>query len=244
MDNKQLYKKIIQGISIKLKNILNEDINKFNTIDYNEDEYDITDYHSVRNIMDFPKNYEQETDFLKNIIPSEKTIKQANLFIHKLNYIFKQLNNIILTDELLEFNKNKISLWCSFYIISEFSNKYLLYTELHINVKYDNWNNRFIFDYGNDKIEKLAKAIEFCNLYGNTMTVIYLGSSKEDYFNKFKEYLITNGIDYKKTFLNTKEDGDSYVPYKFESITDTFSYVQRITKEFIKFMLQYIKDFD
>lgn len=242
MSNTRLYEKIIHNISRKLEHILDEDINKFDTVDYNEDDEDLVDHHSTRDIMGFPKNCDQEAEIFKNIKLSVKSIQQADSFMTKLAYILKPLENIKLNEELLEFNNYNISLLSSFYIISNFSDT-LIYTGYYVNFKYDNWNNKFIVDINYSYLDNLAKTIEFSNLYENNITIIYLGSSNEDYFNKFKKYLMTNGIDYRKTFLNSKDEDVPYKLYEFASISELFNYIERIYKIFVEFMLQYIKEF-
>lgn len=56
-DNKALYEKIMSNISKQVKDILNEEIQKFNPAEYNNDEQSIIDQHTINNaIMIKPKN--------------------------------------------------------------------------------------------------------------------------------------------------------------------------------------------
>lgn len=50
-NNKDLYNSIMSSVSKQVKRILNEDIQKFDTAEYREDEYDITYNHEVKNII-------------------------------------------------------------------------------------------------------------------------------------------------------------------------------------------------
>lgn len=63
--NNQLYNKIINNISYAVKRILNEEIQNFNPVDYQDTEQDIIDNDTVNNITQLaPKNKQQ----LENII--------------------------------------------------------------------------------------------------------------------------------------------------------------------------------
>ena len=63
--NNRLYNKIINNISYTVKRILNEEIQNFNPVDYQDTEQDIIDNDTVNNITHLtPKNKQQ----LENII--------------------------------------------------------------------------------------------------------------------------------------------------------------------------------
>ena len=47
---KSLYEKIMQSVSKEVKRILNEDIQKFNPVDYEDDEHDIIDQDTVQTL--------------------------------------------------------------------------------------------------------------------------------------------------------------------------------------------------
>lgn len=49
--NKDLYNSIMNSVSKQVKKIINEDIQKFDTMEYQEDEYDIANNHEIKNIL-------------------------------------------------------------------------------------------------------------------------------------------------------------------------------------------------
>lgn len=94
--NRQLYNKIIYNISKGVKKSLIEDIQNFNPVDYNEDEYDIIDSQTVKKIIDFDYNdFDDIADKFKQL---ELSYKAKSIFFPILS-IYEQVN------------KDKILLW-------------------------------------------------------------------------------------------------------------------------------------
>lgn len=84
MNNKQLYEKIMRNISKQVKNALNEDIQKFDTSDYQENDDDIINNQDIENITN-------TYNLLSNTI--NKAFKKANRDIR--NKAFKKVNRDI-----------------------------------------------------------------------------------------------------------------------------------------------------
>ena len=141
--NRQLYNKIIHNISKGVKKSLNEDIQNFNPVDYNEDEYDIIDNQTVKKVIDFDYNdFDDIADKFKQLELSQKA---KSIFFPILS-IYEQVNG-----------KDKIMLWS----YNFFSNKEPFVTKKFINtIKYIkqkkeiHFNLVISFNYYNDIVFK------------------------------------------------------------------------------------------
>lgn len=90
MNNKYLYNIIMRNVSREVKRILNEDIQNFNPVDYEDDEHDIIDQDTVFDLSSYhPKTKEELQDIIEKKVEKERI---------RLRGKRNQIYNIDLTD--------------------------------------------------------------------------------------------------------------------------------------------------
>jgi hypothetical protein len=122
--NKTLYNKLINNISKEVKRILNEDIQDFNVVDYQDDNQNLIDHDSIdATLIRKPKDIDEENKFFEEIEPSETALEKAEEMVKKMEIIFKPLKKIRVSEKCLYHNKWIFYLKGYFFIISNFKDK-------------------------------------------------------------------------------------------------------------------------
>lgn len=240
--NKTLYNKLINNISKEVKRILNEDIQDFNVVDYQDDNQNLIDHDSIdATLIRKPKNIDEENRFFEKIEPSETALEKAEKMVKKMEIIFNPLKKIKISEKCLYHNKWIFYLKGYFFIISNFKDK-------EVDQSWDCSVINFSYDISNDKFEfvmnsyNLAKLIEFCNLYKNPVDFYFKGY--EDYFNVFQTHLQNTlksiEIDNEYIFV-----GDGFSSEKFINCIDkVFEKTCFIFEEFVRFVPNYVRKID
>lgn len=226
---------------------LYENIQKFNPIDFEDDEDDIVNSDTVEDItIPQPKNEDDEYDFFDKFVfgkadISERSYHIADNFMTALYNIFDLLRNESVSYDILRKNKGSIYLRGRFTIYSRFNKYAIPNANEHAGIDCSYINGRFIFDKDEGNQERLASMIEFCNLYGYVLDFRIDGYL--DYFKKFQKWISKRGIEVE--YSNSM--GCIYVTGSNHSrnnnnIQETLDAVYFVCEQFVYFMRKYLND--
>lgn len=227
--NEIIYNKIMQNISSQIRNILNEDVNDFDIIDYQEDDDNLVSYDETKQaLIKKPKNIMEEKAILFNIKPSEESINIANKFIMDIEKIIADLKRIQIN--VKEYSGD-FGIFGYFSLPSNYSNDFAFFgfDILFFNFYYNPYTDDYIFKNFNE--EWLAKILTFNELYNNPIQFTF--SNNNPLFNEFK-WSISNSRDVKV------DEKLSYLYVTGNSQEQLLKNIQFVCQEFLYFSQDYL----
>ena len=225
------------NISKNIKHILNEN-QKFNVIDYNEEDTDIISGHEISVLAD-PKTLREEEELFMHTEASEESLTKAQIFLRHIESIVERLNDIEIPDACLRTNEGCYELYGGFSLFSKNEDTYIdsAFEYAHISIEYNTVEKKFTF---HSEPRKLADLIEYSDSYKSSMVFSFVGA--EEYFKEFQKYLKPKDAEcieifiWPKGFYNRPE-------YKDTEVEDLLIKIYDICIQFIDFTDQYIEKF-
>ena len=249
--NKAIYEQIMRRASKEIMRILNEDIQRFDTGNYQDNTEDILDHDTIDSVIyKKPENEKEEEYAFEKINVSSESLKFAEKIKNKLETIIKPLMNVKISKECLKYNDKHGGAPFIFYLRGGF----MIGSKFKDDWEYDHIENThwyatidLYYDIKSDQFKlefdekRLAKIIEFCIIYKYSLFFEFTGH--EDYYECFQNYVEEKNIAEQSEIFILITDL-TYRQLAKKSINYIFNKVNKVYAAFVEFVPKYLKEFE